>query len=107
MAWQMVRTMFQIIKSEASIVRTTFAGLCSVLRAGLLVLETRKYVDEEVATEAEIEAYLRILTWFSRRWTTGREYLGRAEEILGSRDGMVRTWRAGQTGTEIVDGITV
>ena len=84
MAWEMVRTMIQIVKSEAAIARTTFAGLCSVLRAGLMVLETRTYVDEEITTETEVEAYLRILTWFSRRWTTGKEYLVKAEEILGN-----------------------
>jgi len=83
MAWEMVRTMIRLVRSEAHILRITLAGLCSVLRAGLAVLETKKYISDEVAREGEVEAYLRILTWFSNRWTIGKEYLARAREILG------------------------
>jgi len=80
--WEMVRIAIQLVTSEESMLRMTFAGLCSVLRAGLAVLETRKFVDEDVVLAGELEAYVRILKWFAGRWTIGNEYLVRMETIL-------------------------
>lgn len=80
----MVRVTIELVKSEESISRITFAGLCSVLRAGLAVLETKGLMDDdEVVETGEIQSYIRILRWFSGRWTVGNEYLVRAEEVLG------------------------
>ncbi|KAF2821657.1 hypothetical protein CC86DRAFT_448667 [Ophiobolus disseminans] len=82
MAWETVRTAIQLVESEESVSRTTFAGLCSVLRAGLAVLETAVFVDDKVIHPGEAEAYVRMLTWFSGRWTIGKEYLERVEKVL-------------------------
>ena len=79
----MVRVSFEIVKSEDSVSRLPFAGMCSVMRAGLTVLETRGIVDDAVIDPTEIEPYLIRLQWFSRRWRLGEEYLARAEKILG------------------------
>ncbi|KAH7390996.1 hypothetical protein DE146DRAFT_151443 [Phaeosphaeria sp. MPI-PUGE-AT-0046c] len=84
MSWEMVRIAVQLIKSEASISRMTLAGLCSVMRAGLAVLETRQLVDREyVIQQGELESYIRILKWFAARWQIGNEYLERLENIIG------------------------
>ncbi|KAH7088924.1 hypothetical protein FB567DRAFT_522621 [Paraphoma chrysanthemicola] len=82
MAWQMVRTALQL-RSELSVSKTTFAGLCSVLRAGLAVLESAKYVEDEVIEPGELDGYARLLRSFAQRWPIGNEYIARAEKILG------------------------
>jgi hypothetical protein len=79
----MVRVSFQIIKSEEQVSRLPFAGLCNVMHAGLVVLETRGIVNEEVIDPTEIEPYMIRLQWFARRWRLGEEYLARAEKLLG------------------------
>lgn len=84
MSWEMVRIAVQLVKSETSMSRMTLAGLCSVMRAGLAVLETRAYVDhDEVIQTGEVEAYTKILKWFAARWQIGHEYLHKVEEIIG------------------------
>jgi hypothetical protein len=83
MSWEMVRMAIRVVKSEAAVLKTTFAGLCSVFRAGLAVLETRDYDDGDVIQEGELEAYIRILKWFAARWTVGNEYLERVEKVVG------------------------
>lgn len=72
-----------MLKSEDSISRQPFSGLCSVLRAALLVLETNGLVEDSLFEAGEIEAYIQILHWFAARWAIGNEYLVKAEEILG------------------------
>jgi hypothetical protein len=84
MAWETVRMAIQIIDCEEKVSRITLAGLCSVMRAGLAVLETSGYVDDGLVEPGEIEAYLRVLRWFSKRWTIGNEYLLRVEKVLGN-----------------------
>jgi hypothetical protein len=83
MSWEMVRMTIRLVKSEAAVLKTTFAGLCSVLRAGLAVLETREYDETEVIQEGELEAYIRILKWFAARWMIGNEYLEKVERVIG------------------------
>lgn len=83
MSWEMVRMSIQLIKCEDSVSRMTLAGLCSMLRAGLAVLETNNYTDDDVIKEGEVQAYLKILRWFAARWTIGNEYLERAQQVLG------------------------
>ena len=79
----MVRIAIQLVKGEEYIQRIPLAGLCSTMRAGLAVLETRGYVDEDVIEAGELEAYVKVLKWFSARWTIGTEYLARVEKVLG------------------------
>jgi hypothetical protein len=84
MSWEMVRIAVQLVNSEASFSKMTLAGLCSVMRAGLAVLETRAFVDhEEVIRSGEVEAYIKILKWFAARWQIGHEYLQRVEGVVG------------------------
>lgn len=82
MAWDMVRVCIQILKSEQEIPNLPFGGICCVLRAGLAVLETREFIDADVIPEEELEGYMRVLKWFSSRWSVGVEYLASAEELL-------------------------
>lgn len=83
----MVRIAMQLIKSEESFSKLTLAGLCSVMRAGLAVLETRAFVDhEEVIQAGEVQAYIKILKWFAARWQIGNEYLQRVDNIVGIYD---------------------
>ncbi|KAH9869880.1 hypothetical protein J1614_006801 [Plenodomus biglobosus] len=82
MAWDMVRVAIQKIQSEGEISHLPFAGLCCVLRAGLAVLETSEFMAEEVTQPGEISEFLKILDWFSARWSIGREYVQRAEQVL-------------------------
>lgn len=82
-AWDMMRVGFQMIKSEESMIKLPLSGLCSVLRAALLVLETNGLVDDNLFGEGEIDAYIQILHWFASRWTIGNEYLAKAKEVLG------------------------
>jgi hypothetical protein len=83
MAWDMVRVAIQKIQSAAEIPHLPFAGLCCVLRAGLAVLETRTYVNEDVVGEDEVQGFKQILEWFADRWGIGSDYLKRLEELLG------------------------
>ena len=73
----------QLVKSEDSVSRMTLAGLSSMLRAGLAVLETNSYIDDDVIREGEVQGYLKILRWFAARWTIGNEYLERAQHVIG------------------------
>ncbi|KAF2845694.1 hypothetical protein T440DRAFT_493260 [Plenodomus tracheiphilus IPT5] len=82
MAWDMVRTAIQKIQFEAEIPHLPFAGLCCVLRAGVAVIETAEFMAEEVTEPEEIGEFLKILDWFSVRWSIGREYIRRVEEML-------------------------
>jgi hypothetical protein len=82
MAWDMVRVAIQKMQFESEIPYLPFAGLCAVLRAGLAVLETRDFVDEEIIEEVELHEFKKILEWFGGRWDTGREYLQRFEALL-------------------------
>lgn len=84
MSWEMVRMSTQLVKSEDSVSWMTLAGLCSMLRAGLAVLETNRYIDDDVIREGEVQAYLKILRWFAARWTIGNEYLERTRQVLGN-----------------------
>lgn len=84
MAWDMVRVGIQVINSAAEIAELPFAGLCCVVRAGVVVLETRDYVDEEVlAGREEARAFRRLVEWFAARWGVGKVYLARVDELLG------------------------
>lgn len=83
MAWEMVRIAIELMKCEESVSGTTMAGLCSVLRAGLAVLETARYGDDHVTKIGEVEAYTRILEWFAGRWMVGKEYLEKLEGVVG------------------------
>jgi hypothetical protein len=82
MAWDMVRVAIQKIPSEAEIPYLPFAGLCCVLRAGLAVLETKDFVNEDVVEDGEVHGFKQILEWFARRWGIGGEYLNRLEGLL-------------------------
>jgi hypothetical protein len=85
MAWDMVRVAISKIQSESEIPHLPFAGLCCVFRAGLAVLETSVFVDEDVVGGDDIQGFGTILGWFAGRWSIGREYLRRLEELhLGS-----------------------
>lgn len=84
MAWDMVRVAIQKIQLEAEIPYLPFAGLCAVLRAGLAVLETREFVDEDIINEVELRAFRNVLNWFAGRWNIGRQYLSRLEELHGT-----------------------
>ncbi len=83
MAWDTVRVTISIVTAESTFMRLTFAGLCGVMRSGLAVLETGKYVDVDVVAPGEVEGYVQILRWFAARWTIGTEYLARLDKILG------------------------
>jgi hypothetical protein len=82
MAWDMVRVAIQKIQTEAEIPHLPFAGLCCVLRAGLAVLETKEFVNEDVVGDDEVRGFRQILEWFARRWGIGAEYLNRLEELV-------------------------
>jgi hypothetical protein len=82
MAWDMVRVAIQKISNETEIPHLPFAGLCCVLRAGLAVLETKEFVNEDVIEDGEVHGFKQILEWFARRWGIGGEYLKRLEELL-------------------------
>ena len=84
MAWDMVRIAIKKVQSKNEIARLPFAGLCCVLRAGLAVLETREYMEEDlIEQQVELDGYVKILGWFSTRWGIGNEYLQRVGELLG------------------------
>lgn len=82
MAWDMVRVAIQKIESEDEITHLPFAGLCSVLRAGIAVLETADYMADNITQPGEMEGFANILCWFSGRWTIGRDYMNRVAEIV-------------------------
>jgi len=81
MAWDMVRVAISKIQSESEISHLPFAGLCCVLRAGLTVLETREFVNEDVVQHEETQGFERILQWFAGRWNIGNVYMRRLEEL--------------------------
>jgi len=81
MAWDMVRIAVQKITRPEEIPLLPFAGLCCVFRAGLAVLETKVYVNEDVVGEDEIHSFRNILSWFAIRWSVGRVYLMRLQEL--------------------------
>ncbi|USP80133.1 uncharacterized protein yc1106_07407 [Curvularia clavata] len=91
MAWDMVRVGMQRIGSEEEIAELPFAGLCCVVRAGLAVLETDKWVEERdgegrgVATSEEVRVFRRLVEWFGKRWGVGKGYLARVDEVLERR----------------------
>jgi hypothetical protein len=82
MAWDMVRVAIEKIQSEAEIPHLPFAGLCCVLRAGLAVMETKEFVNEDVVKHDEVCGFRQILEWFAARWGIGREYLNKLDELL-------------------------
>ncbi|KAI8932949.1 hypothetical protein NX059_010418 [Plenodomus lindquistii] len=82
MAWDMVRVAIRKIQFKEEIPHLPFAGLCCVLRAGLAVFETAEFMAEDVTEPGEIADFLKILDWFSTRWTIGREYVRRVEKVL-------------------------
>jgi hypothetical protein len=83
MSWDMVRSTLKKIRHEAEVPHLPFAGLCSVFRAGLVVLETREFVDENLVDAAEVCSFKHVLEWFAGRWGIGHEYLKCLEELLG------------------------
>jgi hypothetical protein len=83
MAWDMIPVAIKKIQSEAEIPHLPFAGLCCVFRAGLAVIETREFVNEDVAGENEVQGFRKLLVWFAGRWNIGGEYLRRLDELLG------------------------
>ncbi|KAH7081054.1 hypothetical protein FB567DRAFT_119104 [Paraphoma chrysanthemicola] len=82
MAWDMVHVAIEKISSEAEIPHLPFAGLCCVFRAGLAVFETKKYVDEDVMGEQDIQGFRKILEWFAARWNIGEHFLARLEDLI-------------------------
>lgn len=80
MAWKMLRVAIEIIKSEADIIQVPFAALCAVLRGAIAVLETRRH-DEDIISEEDLEGFRKIMTWFARRWSIGKEYLRQLEQL--------------------------
>ncbi|KAH8731666.1 hypothetical protein GQ44DRAFT_604645 [Phaeosphaeriaceae sp. PMI808] len=81
MSWDMVRVAIEKISCEAEVPHLPFAGLCCVLRAGLVVLETRDYVNDDIVGEGDIQGFRKILEWFARRWGIGDMYLRRMSEL--------------------------
>jgi hypothetical protein len=82
MVWDMVRVAIEKVQSEAEIAHLPFAGLCCVLRAGLAVVETKEFVNEDVVSNDEIQGFRQIIEWFAARWSIGSDYLNRLEELL-------------------------
>jgi hypothetical protein len=82
MAWDMVRVAIEKIQNEAEIPYLPFAGLCCVLRAGLAVMETKEFVNEDVVNNDEVYGFRQILDWFAARWGIGSEYLNKLDELL-------------------------
>jgi hypothetical protein len=83
MSWDMVRSTLKKIQFEAEVPHLPFAGLCSVFRAGLVVLETREFVEENLVNADEVRSFKQVLQWFAGRWGIGHEYLECLEELLG------------------------
>jgi hypothetical protein len=83
MSWDMVRSTLKRIRDEAEMPHLPFAGLCSVFRAGLVVLETREFVNENLVNADEVRSFKQVLQWFAGRWGIGHEYLICLEELLG------------------------
>jgi hypothetical protein len=83
MAWNMVHVAIQKISSKAEILYLRLAGLCCVFRAGLAVLETREYVNEDMFREQDVQGFKKILEWFAGRWGIGGHFLRRLEELVG------------------------
>jgi hypothetical protein len=82
MAWDMVRVAIEKIQSEAEIPHMPFAGLCCLLRAGLAVIETKEFVNEDVVTDDDVHGFRQILQWFAARWGIGTDYLNKLDELL-------------------------
>jgi hypothetical protein len=82
MAWDMVRVAIEKIETETEMSHLPFAGLCCVFRAGLAVLETKEFVNDDVVGEDEIEGFIQTLKWFAGRWGIGQVYLETLEELL-------------------------
>lgn len=87
MAWDMVQVGIRVIACEEEIARLPFAGLGCVIRAGVAVLETWGWVDDEdgVVGQEEAMAFRRLVEWVAGRWGVARGYLGRVDEVLGRR----------------------
>ncbi|KAJ6192721.1 hypothetical protein J3E72DRAFT_203681 [Bipolaris maydis] len=87
MAWDMVQVGIRVIACEEEIARLPFAGLGCVIRAGVAVLETWGWVDDEdgVVGQEEARAFRRLVEWVAGRWGVARGYLGRVDEVLGRR----------------------
>ena len=71
MAWDMVRVMIEKIENEDDLPCLPFAGVCCVIRAAIAVLETGQDGNTDMPNEDEITGFLKILGWFSRRWSVG------------------------------------
>jgi len=73
MAWDMVKVLNNKVENEEILSYLPFAGLCCVIRAAIAVLETTQHGDEGEITENDIINFLRVLGWFSTRWSIGSE----------------------------------
>jgi hypothetical protein len=82
MACKMLRVAMQVVKTEREILHVPFAALCAVLRGSIVVLETRREDDEDVMTEGDLDGLVRITKWLAGRWSIGKEYLRRMEQLL-------------------------
>lgn len=74
MAWDMVQVMIRKIEREEELLFLPFAGVCCVIRAAIAVFETRMYADVDELSHEDISGFLRILTWFSGRWSIGGKF---------------------------------
>jgi hypothetical protein len=71
MAWDMVHVMIQKIENEDDLPYLPFAGMCCVIRAAIVVLETKRYINGDGLSVEEIRSFLIVLGWFARRWSVG------------------------------------
>jgi hypothetical protein len=82
MAWDMVRDAIGVIQREADISQMPFASLCCVCRAGLAVLETSEFVNEDVVRPGEVQRFRTILVWIAGRWGIAAEHLKKLDELI-------------------------
>lgn len=81
MAWDMVKAAIHKVRSEDDILSLSFAGLCCVLRAGLVVLDTAELVEKDEVKDIELDGFRRLLMWFSNNWSIGEVYLAQLDTL--------------------------
>lgn len=79
LSWDMVVVAIQKVKSEEEVALLPLAGIFCVLRAGVAVMETQKYVNEDVVKDEEIDGFVQLVKWFRNRWNLGRYVIGTTE----------------------------